>query len=85
MSGSDGGRSRACILPPGAVAFAVAPPRRVNGTSRRIAYQTPRRRRLTPAREAAIRALAGTRSLRSLAADFGVSHETVRAVLRAVA
>jgi DeoR/GlpR family transcriptional regulator of sugar metabolism len=29
-----------------------------------------------------IRALAGTRSLRALAADFGVSHETIRAVLR---
>ena len=29
-----------------------------------------------------MRALAQTRSLRSLAVDFGVSHETVRAVLR---
>ncbi|CAA9568301.1 MAG: hypothetical protein AVDCRST_MAG49-3313 [uncultured Thermomicrobiales bacterium] len=37
--------------------------------------------KLTPAQQATIRALAGTRSLRSLAADFGVSHETVRAVL----
>jgi len=41
-----------------------------------------RPRKLTPAEEAAIRALAATRSLRALAADFGVSHETVRAVLR---
>ena len=41
-----------------------------------------RPRKLTPADEAAIQALAATRSLRSLAADFGVSHETVRAVLR---
>ena len=41
--------------------------------------------KLTPAQESAIRALAQTRSLRSLAADFGVSHETVRAVLRATA
>ncbi len=41
-----------------------------------------RPRKLTPAQESAIRALAATRSLRSLAADFGVSHETVRAVLR---
>ncbi|CAA9552482.1 MAG: hypothetical protein AVDCRST_MAG49-1878 [uncultured Thermomicrobiales bacterium] len=37
---------------------------------------------LTPEQEAAIRALAGIRSLRSLAAEFGVSHETVRAALR---
>ena len=41
-----------------------------------------RTRKLTPAEEAAIRALVGTRSLRTLAADFGVSHETIRAVLR---
>jgi hypothetical protein len=41
-----------------------------------------RARRLTTADEAAIRALAATKSLRSLAADFGVSHETVRAILR---
>jgi hypothetical protein len=40
-----------------------------------------RARKLTPAEESAIRALAGTKSLRALAADFGVSHETVRAVL----
>ena len=40
------------------------------------------RRKLTPDQEAAIRSLAGTKSLRALAADFGVSHETVRAVLR---
>jgi hypothetical protein len=41
-----------------------------------------RARRLTIADESAIRALAETNSLRSLAADFGVSHETVRAILR---
>ena len=40
-----------------------------------------RPRKLTPEQEDAARALAATRSLRSLAADFGVSHETVRAVL----
>jgi hypothetical protein len=38
-------------------------------------------RKLAPAEEAAIRSLAGTRSLRSLAAEFGVSHETVRVVI----
>ena len=40
-----------------------------------------RARKLTPEQESTIRALAATKSLRSLAADFGVSHETVRAVL----
>ena len=41
-----------------------------------------RARKLTANQEAAIRALAATRSLRSLAAEFGVSLETVRAVVR---
>ena len=41
-----------------------------------------RARRLTPEQESKIRALAGTKSLRSLAADFGVSHETIRSVVR---
>jgi len=41
-----------------------------------------RARRLTPEQESKIRSLAGTKSLRSLAAQFGVSHETIRAVVR---
>ena len=41
-----------------------------------------RPRTLTPEHAATIRALAGTRSLRSLAAEFGVSHETVRTAVR---
>jgi FixJ family two-component response regulator len=41
-----------------------------------------RPRKLTTDQESAIRALAATKSLRSLAADFGVSHETIRTVLR---
>ena len=41
-----------------------------------------RARQLTRDQEVAIRALAATKSLRSLAADFGVSHETVRRVIR---
>ena len=41
-----------------------------------------RARKLTLEQESAIRALAGTKSLRALAADFGVSHETIRAVTR---
>ncbi|MDP9363309.1 MAG: GntR family transcriptional regulator [Chloroflexota bacterium] len=56
--------------------------RRRVGRSRRDTYQGPRRRKLTEEHEAAIRVEAGTRSLRELAAAFGVSHETIRAVLR---
>ncbi len=41
-----------------------------------------RTRKLTPLQESAIRALAASKSLRSLAADFDVSHETVRTVVR---
>ena len=62
--------------------FAEVPPRRVSGDSRRAAYRSPRQRKLTVEQEIAIRAVAATKSLRSLAADFGVSHATVRAVLR---
>jgi hypothetical protein len=58
------------------------PPRRVSGKSRRVSSQVPRGRKLAPDQEAAIRALAGSKSLRSFAADFGVSHETIRKVLR---
>ncbi len=39
-----------------------------------------RLRKRTTDQEASIQSLAATKNLRSLAADFGVSHETVRAV-----
>jgi hypothetical protein len=42
----------------------------------------PRDRKLASDQVATIRALAGTKSLRSLAADFNVSHETIRTALR---
>jgi FixJ family two-component response regulator len=42
-----------------------------------------RPRKLTPAEELSLRSLAQTQSLRSLAADFGVSHETVRLIVQA--
>jgi DNA-binding CsgD family transcriptional regulator len=64
------------------VVIAEAPPRRVSGRSKRASCRVPRRRKLSPEQEAAIRASAGHRTLRELAAEFGVSHETVRAVLR---
>ena len=71
------------MMPPHALVFAEPPARRRAGRSRRDSYQAPRRRKLVPEQEAAIRANAGNTSLRELAAQFGVSHETVRAVLRA--
>ena len=42
----------------------------------------PRRRKLSAEQVAMIRAEADNRSLRELAAEFGVSRETVRAPLR---
>ena len=42
--------------------------------------QGDRARRLTPEDRDAIRSLAETRSLRELAGDFGLSHETVRSI-----
>jgi hypothetical protein len=52
------------------------------GRSRRDAYRQPRKRKLTPAQQDRILAGAGSRSLRELAAEFGVSTETIRSVLR---
>ena len=37
--------------------------------------------KLTPAQESTIRALASTKSLRSLATAYGVSHETIRNII----
>ena len=62
--------------------IAAVPPRRVSGRSKRASYHAPRRRKLSPEQEAAIRSEAGNRTLRELAAAFGVSHETIRTVLR---
>lgn len=73
---------RGCILPVDALILAYPPERRPVGTSRRDSYRTPRRRKLSAGLLAAIRDLAPNRSLRELAAEFDVSHETVRAVVR---
>ncbi len=64
------------------VVIAEAPEGRRVGSSGRAAEQMERARHLRPADRDAIRSLAGMRSLRDLVVDFGVSHETVRAVLR---
>jgi hypothetical protein len=55
------------------------PSRRDTASHPRYRY---RARKLSADQESTIRALAATRSLRALAAEFGVSHETIRAVLR---
>src|SRR5215212_3783275 len=66
--------------------FRLDPAVDVRWVSRRYESARPRyharARRLTPEQESEIHLLAATRSLRSLAADFGVSHETIRAVVR---
>ncbi len=68
-------------LPTGEILVAEPPVRKCVGTTGRSAYQRARPRRLSPAEREAVRALAPDRSLRELAAGFGVSHETIRAVL----
>jgi len=93
VGGSDGGRfsvlelfaPRRIVVPdlrPSSPSFMP----RWSRVSRNVRHPSPhsrqRVRRLTIEQEAAIRALAGTKSLRTLAADFGVSHETIRAVTR---
>jgi hypothetical protein len=62
--------------------IAVVPPRRLSGRSKRTAYHAPRQSKLTAEQKATIRSEAGSHTLRDLAADFGVSHETIRTVLR---
>lgn len=80
--GSDGGRSNARTTATGFVLVGLPPTRRTVGASGRASYARDRPRQLSAEERAAVHALARTKSLRSLAADFGVSHETVRRVLR---
>jgi hypothetical protein len=80
--GSDGDRSVGCILPIGAFLIAALPPLRVVGRSKRATYRSPRQRKLSADQVEAIRAEAGNSTLRQLAAEFEVSHETIRTVLR---
>ena len=53
------------------------------GQSGRAPYQRRQPGRLTAEERRAVHSVASSRSLRDLATEFGVSHETVRAVLRA--
>ncbi len=54
----------------------------MTGRSGRAAPQIAQPRKLSPDQESAIHILARTKSLRAVAADFGVSHETVRRAIR---
>ena len=67
----------------GTVIIATAPGRCPAGQSGREGYQRPRARKLTSEDQDAVRLEADKgRSLRSLAAEFGVSHESIRTVVR---
>ena len=69
--------------PDGYIPLADTPERRQVGRSRRAASVVGQaRRKLDPAQIEEMRQLAPGRSLRSLAVEFGVSHETVRVSLR---
>jgi len=63
--------------------IASAPERRSAGRSGRDSYQVPRTRKLSAEAVRTIVRSASNRTLRDLATDFGVSHETIRAVLMA--
>lgn len=69
-------------LPDGVVVVTVPLPRTLTGTSGRSSSQRGRPRWLSPEERERVRTLSATRSLRDLAPEFGVSHETVRSVLR---
>jgi hypothetical protein len=66
----------------GFVLFGLPPLRRTVGVSRRAPHAQQRPQFLSEDERSAIRLLADRKSLRSLAADFDVSHEMVRRVIR---
>ena len=81
VGGSDGIRSHARTTATGFVLVGLSPVRRTVGISGRAPYARQRPTRLTPEEIATIRANAD-RPLRELAAEYGVSHETVRRAMR---
>jgi hypothetical protein len=80
--GTNGLRSHARTTTAVFVLVGLPPVRRMVGVSGRAPSARPRNRRHSAQERAAVRALSQTKSLRSLAADSGVSHETVRAAIR---
>ena len=73
---------RTSLLLPGAVVIAHAPRRRHVDLSARSPFMHAQPRRLSASEREPVLALAPNHTLRELAADFGVSHETLRAVVR---
>lgn len=65
-------------LPPGAIIIAEPQDRTSVGESGRSTYQQPRSFKLSPEQVGVIQRTHG-RTLRDLATDYGVSHETIRA------
>ncbi len=71
------------MMPRDALIFAAPPPRRPVGTSRRDAYRDPRPRKLDVERLGVIGHLSAQGwTLCEIAAEVGVSHETVRTAIR---
>lgn len=68
-------------LPPGALIIATPPEHTAAGKSGRSTYQQSRRSKLSPEQIEAINRKSHL-TLRELAAEYGVSHETIRAARR---
>ncbi len=81
-SGGNGLRSRARTTSTGFDLVGLPPLRRTVGVSGRAPYTRQRPRRLSDDERFAIRSLACRQSLRSLAANYGVSHETLRTIVQ---
>jgi hypothetical protein len=79
--GSDGDRLRNCILPPSALVISRRIRQLSDGPSAQAPIFPSTRSKLSLEQLAELRAVATGRSLRSLAAEFGVSHETIRCAL----
>jgi hypothetical protein len=80
--GSDGLRSSNSITTASVIYLPILPIDRETGDIDSPSRPTRTMRKLTPDQRAEIRSLARTRSLRDLAASYGVSHETIRTVLK---
>lgn len=80
--GSDGDRSDTSITTGSVIYLPTLPINPETGEVECLSVATRIARKLTPEQKAEIRVHASNRSLRELGAIYGVSHETVRTVLR---